>query len=49
MIEKEDAQPSEAICHVNVGHVLGGYNYKVVVRLRVHTFLYEMMSRLIVK
>ena len=28
---------------------LGGYNYKIVVYLRVRTFVYKMMSRLIAK
>ena len=35
--------------HVDAGHVHKGYNYKIVVRLRVYTFIFEMMSRLIAK
>ena len=38
-----------ACYHVDVTLVLIGYNYKVVVCLRVYAFVYEMMSRLIAK
>ena len=40
MIEKECAQ---------LTGVLGGYNYKITVCLRMRTFVFEMMSRLIAK
>ena len=35
--------------HVDVGLALGGYNYKIIVYLRVCTFVYKLMSRLIAK
>ena len=52
MIEKEDAQLTKcywAHYHVDVGLALGWYNYKIVVYLRMCTFVYKMMSRLIAK
>ena len=51
MIEKEDAQLNDVIGHVivDVGLALGGYNFKIIVCLRVHVFVFEMMSQLIAK
>ena len=52
MIEKECTQISDVIwtCyHVDDAVVLRGYNYKIVVRLRVYAFVYEMMLRLVAK
>ena len=52
MIEEEDTQLSDVIGHighVDAGLVIRGYNYKIVVRLRVHVFVSKMMSRLIAK
>ena len=49
MIEKECAQLSDVIGHVISLMLLGGYNYKITVCLRMHTFVCEMMSRLIAK
>ena len=39
----------DACYHIDVALVLRGYNYKVVVCLRVYAFVNEMMSRLITK
>ena len=44
MIEKEDTQLSDVI-----GHIITLMLDKIVVLLRVYTFVYEMMSRLIAK
>ena len=50
MIEKECTQLSDVIGHlVDATLVLAGHNYKITVCLRVHTFVFEMMSRLIAK
>ena len=51
MIEKEDTQPSDVIGHIItlMLDLYSGYNYKIVVRLRVYVFVYKMMSRLIAK
>ena len=51
MIETEGTQLSDVICRIvtDAALVLRGYNYKIVVCLRVYAFVYEMMSRLIAK
>ena len=48
MIGKECAQLTDVIGHV-ISLMLGGYNFKVIVCLCVHAFVFEMMSRLISK
>ena len=49
MIEKECAQLSVVIGQVISSMILGGYNYKITVCLRVHAFVFEMMSRWLAK
>ena len=52
MIEKEGTQLSDVIGHVITLMLClysTGYNYKIIVCLRVYAFVYKMMSRLIAK
>ena len=43
MIEEEGMQLSDVIGHVDAALELRGYNYKIVVCLRVYAFVYEML------